>query len=658
MHGPTARTLLAAVALLAVGGCAPEPPKVQGLDPATGPLDGGIPLRITGRHFGHGAQVLVGGEPLVITSRSGSVAITGTLPRGRTAGPTDLKVVSRGRSNRLPGAFTYVLESDRPFVSSLAPAQGPVAGGTAVTIAGVQFDPAGVGVLLDTRPASGVTVVSAQEVRATVPAGAGPGPVDVVVTNTASGKSSTLARGYTYSAALALASVDPARGARAGGTRITVTGTGLAAGATLRVGGAAATELRGLDSTRLVALTPASSVAATVDLTLTTPDGQESTLAAAFTYGEQFLFASHPAAGRVASFRVAPATGVLGLPSTLATGGAQPTRMAFDGERLFVGQDGGSSVAVLGVNSTSGVLSVAAGSPVALSQPGPYELALLGSRLCVSCGGATHVAVLEAAPGGAFQVADLRLNHGLRPGRLAVQGGRLYVLNPDAGSVSAYAVDPISGRLSPLAGSPYATGGGAASRPARLAFDDTGSRVYVGLEGTRELAVLSVDAAGVLTRVPGTPVPVAAAPAELMVDANRLAVVLAGGGLAVYEVPSTGVPVVVSSASFTGSGAQVDRAADRYLVAWDDGGSRVAVHDRDPATGALTPRGTATVLGGAGEPRLRFHHGKVLVSRRDGASISVLDLDGTTGLLDASSVPGSPFSSTLSPPLAEILLSP
>ena len=77
--------------------------------------------------------------------------------------------------------------------------------------------------------------------------------------------------------------VSPAFGPEAGGTVVTLTGTGLVAGdTTVKVGGNAATDITVTNATTMTFKTPAGS-AGTVDITVTTSAGT-ATLAGAFTY--------------------------------------------------------------------------------------------------------------------------------------------------------------------------------------------------------------------------------------------------------------------------------------------------------------------------------------------------------------------------------------
>lgn len=78
--------------------------------------------------------------------------------------------------------------------------------------------------------ATGVTVVSDTEITATTPAGTG--VVDVAVST--AGGADTLEDAFTYQApapAPTVTEIDPTTGPEAGGTTVTVTGTGFLEGA-------------------------------------------------------------------------------------------------------------------------------------------------------------------------------------------------------------------------------------------------------------------------------------------------------------------------------------------------------------------------------------------------------------------------------------------
>ena len=167
-----------------------------------------------------------------------------------------------------------------PFVSSVSPSSGPVAGGTAVTITGTNFA-TGATVKFGSTAATNVVVVNSTTITATTPAGSA-GAVTVTVTSSG-GQSGSLSNGFTYIAPPTVSSVSPNSGSTTGGTAVTITGTNFATGATVTFGSTAATSVVVVNSTTITATTPAGSAGA-VTVTVTNVGSQSGSLASGFTY--------------------------------------------------------------------------------------------------------------------------------------------------------------------------------------------------------------------------------------------------------------------------------------------------------------------------------------------------------------------------------------
>lgn len=87
-----------------------------------------------------------------------------------------------------------------------------------------------------------------------------------------------------YSARPTVTSLSPVTGPAAGGTAITVTGTGFKAGATVSIGGVLCTSIVVVSGTSITATTPAGTSGQIAACIVVNPDGQVGPLAAAFTY--------------------------------------------------------------------------------------------------------------------------------------------------------------------------------------------------------------------------------------------------------------------------------------------------------------------------------------------------------------------------------------
>ncbi|MCX5796708.1 MAG: IPT/TIG domain-containing protein, partial [Elusimicrobia bacterium] len=98
---------------------------------------------------------------------------------------------------------------------------------------------------------------------------------------------------YATQAPPTVTSIAAASGDILGGTSVTITGTNFVSGATVLIGGEAATSVAWVDSSHLTATTPAGA-AGTADVTVTNPDGQSDTLADAYTYVRNTILCGAP----------------------------------------------------------------------------------------------------------------------------------------------------------------------------------------------------------------------------------------------------------------------------------------------------------------------------------------------------------------------------
>jgi phosphatidylserine/phosphatidylglycerophosphate/cardiolipin synthase-like enzyme len=202
------------------------------------------------------------------------------------------RIVSKTMANQTATGPTWSFttagsQNPAPGVTSISPATGTASGGTNVTITGTNFV-AGATVTIGGAAATGVNVQSSTSIIATTPAHAS-GTVDVVVRNS-DGQSGTLTGGYTYTGstnpAPVVSGISPNSGSTGGGTSVTISGSNFLAGATVSIGGIAATGVTVSSSSSISAITPAHAAGAANVVVMNT-DGQSGTLAAGFTYNSQ-----------------------------------------------------------------------------------------------------------------------------------------------------------------------------------------------------------------------------------------------------------------------------------------------------------------------------------------------------------------------------------
>ena len=189
-----------------------------------------------------------------------------------------------------------------PALTSISPAVGPIAGGTAVVITGRNFTGA-TAVKFGTAAADHYTVNSATQITAVTAATASTGTVDVRVT-TPGGTSAVVAADlFNFIAIPTVTGVTPNVGPLGGGTTVTITGTHLLTATAVHFGATAGTIIS-KSVTHVVAVSPAhaaSGVNVPVNVTVTTAGGTTATGAGdVFTYGVVPIITNvSPAAGPI-----------------------------------------------------------------------------------------------------------------------------------------------------------------------------------------------------------------------------------------------------------------------------------------------------------------------------------------------------------------------
>jgi hypothetical protein len=256
------------------------PPTVTSITPLNGPSSGGTMVTITGT-FHTGATAAIGGVALSGVTVTGDTILTGTT--GAHAPGTGNAVVVRNpdqQSGTCTCTYTYD-PSPAPTVTSISPANGPSAGGTAVTITGTDFQ-AGATATIGGVALGGVTVTATTISGTTGPHA--PNTTNAVVVTNADTQSGTCACTYSYdpSPAPTVTSISPTSGPTRGGTTVTISGTAFQTGAIATVGGVALTGVT-VTSATITGVTGARA-AGVVSVAVTNPDTQSGTCACTYEY--------------------------------------------------------------------------------------------------------------------------------------------------------------------------------------------------------------------------------------------------------------------------------------------------------------------------------------------------------------------------------------
>ena len=126
------------------------------------------------------------------------------------------------------------------------------------------------------------------------------------------------------------------------------------------------------------------------------------------------------------------------------------------------------------------------------------------------------------------------------PGPVPQNANFAFVANMNSNTISGFSLDPKTGALSPLAGSPFAAGTG----PEFMSADPTGKFLFVANSGSSDVSVFQITSqTGTLTPVPGSPFPAGTRPEGVAVDPGGKFVFVANqasNGISVFDLAADG----------------------------------------------------------------------------------------------------------------------
>jgi len=275
----------------------------------------------------------------------------------------------------------------------------------------------------------------------------------------------------------------------------------------------------------------------------------------------------------------------------------------------------------------------------------PYRVALRFSKGKILSNFVLGVGLVGASPLWAQHTADFA-----------------FVTNGGANSISVYDINSKTGALSPVPGSPFATG----VFPISATIDPNGRFVYVANAGipTNAYSVSGYavnEKTGALTEIPGSPFATGVQPASVTINPNgRFAYVadagLDDGDISVYTVnATTGALTPVPGSPFAAGHEPTSLAVSpngkfvyvtNNIVQFSDLTGAVSAFVVNASTGALTPVSGSPFAAGMETFGMAIHPNGRFAYVANGLSndISVFSIN-TTGALTP--VPGSPFAADL-----------
>ena len=267
-----------------------DPPKLDSIDPITGPTTGGNSITITGTGFEYtGLIVCRFSNTIVKSDYIDGEHIRCKVPSSDTANNVEVKVSLNGQEYSKPIVYKYAIA---PMLESISPATGSVQGNDRVTITGTNFLQHWTHCIFD-ETAVPIVSLSTTQVVCDTPRQHSSGAVNVHL-GLITGEKSSTSLSFRYYEIPKISHLHPAYGAIAGGTRVIVYGRDFPDTLDMKcIFKGNSVDAKWISSSKLECISPASSEEGSVDLELST-NGADKYTVASVPFGLRFNYVVLP----------------------------------------------------------------------------------------------------------------------------------------------------------------------------------------------------------------------------------------------------------------------------------------------------------------------------------------------------------------------------
>lgn len=318
------------------------------------------------------------------------------------------------------------------------------------------------------------------------------------------------------------------------------------------------------------------------------------------SYTPKYAYVANNADSTVSGYSINPATG--GLTNVLGSpfdAGSNPATVTTDpaGKFLWAVNAAGGTISAFTVDQTSGVLSAVSGSPFAggrLMLPFSIAVDPTGAFAYVTNSAPNSTTVssftIDRTTGALAPLQSLNAGTAPSVARVDPTGQFLYVTNAVSNSVSGFLIG--QGAAGPVAGSPFLAG----SDPLGLVIDPTGQFVYVANQVSNSVSAFRIDpATGALGEIAGSPY-TTTGPLALAIDGTGSFLYVANhnasNNVSAYSIdPFTGAVTLLPGSPFTAGTGPNDIAVDfsgKFLYVANGGSKDVSVFSINALNGTLT----------------------------------------------------------------------
>ena len=392
----------------------------------------------------------------------------------------------------------------------------------------------------------------------------------------------------------------------------------------------------------------------------------------------RFAYQANPD-GTISIFTIDPVNGHLfgrgyaavplaALPDTVAMALDPQNRFVFYGVASSVNPS--SSVSTFLVDPASGTLTLQPGfvsSPgtvwAVVEDPTGHFLYVGGANTSTGAGVVSAYSI-NSISGALTEVAGSPFATGpfIQRPKMAVDPSGKFLYSGGSAGVFAFTIDPVTGSLAPIAGSPFA----ADNTPQSIAVDAKGKFVYVANNGSGTISAFAINGtSGALTPVPGSPFATGSSPVSISLSPSSTFLYVATSGTSPFPIfgytidPTTGALTPLAGSPFsTGNNLPSSISVDPSgAFLYQAANGLIQTFTIAPGTGSLSSIGSTSVRNtvslpaplaiSSGTTPVTFAPQFVLVANSGSNNVSAYTINPASGAL--ATVSGSPFAAGTSP---------
>jgi 6-phosphogluconolactonase (cycloisomerase 2 family) len=391
------------------------------------------------------------------------------------------------------------------------------------------------------------------------------------------------------------------------------------------------------------------------------PTNSQNPIACAIDPAGHFLFVANANGANVSVFAIDASTGALtevqGSPFQTG-GGPDALAVSPNGQFLYAANSFDKTISAFAINSTTGSLTPVTGSPFSNGASGALGLTIDSSGthlysmdhdtnevVTFGLNSSTGALTLEQTVRSRGAAISMAIVSGKTPATYLPKS--VYVSNAVSNNISAYSITQSTGSLTPIAGSPFATG----PFPWAIASDAAGRFLFTGNQGNLTVSSFTVNATtGGLTPAPGSPFPVGSQPTSVAVDngahyvyvSNNLDNTISGFSVSPAGALTSLPGFPISTAPYIDPLALTTDPRGKFLYVVAANSNDVLAYSIDAGSGSLTIVGPLATAGTfpnsvTVDPTGRY----LVVSNSVSSNVDTYSIDGQSGFLTQVAVSSS-----------------